>query len=40
VFLATVAGLFYGRTWIKTGSLFPGAIVHALVDILWHILFH
>jgi membrane protease YdiL (CAAX protease family) len=39
VLLATVAGLFYGRTWIKTGSLFPGAIVHALVDILWHILF-
>jgi membrane protease YdiL (CAAX protease family) len=39
VFLATVAGLFYGRTWIKTGSLFPGTIVHALVDILWHILF-
>jgi membrane protease YdiL (CAAX protease family) len=39
VFLATVAGLFYGRTWIRTGSLFPGAIVHALVDILWHILF-
>jgi uncharacterized protein len=39
VFLATLAGLFYGRTWIKTGSLFPGAIVHALVDILWHILF-
>ena len=39
VLLASVAGLFYGRTWIKTGSLFPGAIVHALVDILWHILF-
>ena len=39
VFLASVAGLFYGRTWIKTGSLLPGAIVHALVDILWHILF-
>jgi membrane protease YdiL (CAAX protease family) len=39
VCLATVAGLFYGRTWIKTGSLFPGAIVHALVDILWHVLF-
>jgi uncharacterized protein len=39
VLLATVAGLFYGRTWIKTGSLFPGAIVHALVDILWHLLF-
>jgi uncharacterized protein len=39
VLLAAVAGWFYGRTWIKTGSLFPGAIVHALVDILWHILF-
>jgi membrane protease YdiL (CAAX protease family) len=39
VLLASVAGLFYGRTWIKTRSLFPGAIVHALVDILWHILF-
>jgi uncharacterized protein len=39
VFLATIAGFFYGHTWIKTGSLFPAAIVHALVDILWHILF-
>jgi CAAX protease family protein len=39
VFLATIAGLFYGHTWMKTGSLFPAAIVHALVDILWHILF-
>ncbi|MFZ0037780.1 MAG: type II CAAX endopeptidase family protein, partial [Candidatus Acidiferrales bacterium] len=37
--LATIAGIFYGRAWIKTGSLLPGAIVHALVDILWHILF-
>jgi len=39
VFLATIAGIFYGHTWMKTGSLFPAAIVHALVDILWHILF-
>ena len=39
VFLATIAGLFYGHTWMKTGSLFPAAIVHGLVDILWHILF-
>jgi membrane protease YdiL (CAAX protease family) len=37
--LATIAGIFYGRAWIKTGSLLPGAIVHALVDVLWHILF-
>ncbi|MGA7919116.1 MAG: CPBP family intramembrane glutamic endopeptidase [Candidatus Acidiferrales bacterium] len=37
--LATIAGLFYGHTWMKTKSLFPAAIVHALVDILWHLLF-
>ena len=35
VLLATIAGLFYGRAWMKTGSLFPGAIVHALVDTIW-----
>lgn len=39
VFLATIAGFFYGRTWMKTGSIFPAAIVHAMVDILWHVLF-
>lgn len=39
VFLATVAGLFYGHVWMKTGSLFPGALVHALVDVSWHVLF-
>jgi membrane protease YdiL (CAAX protease family) len=37
--LATIAGFFYGRAWLKTRSLLPGAIVHALVDILWHLLF-
>lgn len=40
VFLAAIAGLFYGRAWMKTGSLVPGALVHATVDILWHVLFH
>jgi hypothetical protein len=39
VFLATIAGLFYGHVWMKTGSLFPGALVHALVDVSWHVLF-
>jgi hypothetical protein len=39
VTLATIAGLFYGHTWMRTKSLFPAALVHALVDILWHILF-
>jgi uncharacterized protein len=40
VLLATIAGLLYGRTWMKTGTIFASAIVHACVDILWHLLFH
>jgi len=39
VLLATIAGLCYGHVWMKTRSLLPGALVHALVDISWHILF-
>jgi membrane protease YdiL (CAAX protease family) len=39
VLLATIAGLFYGRSWMKTGSLVPGALMHFLVDFSWHILF-
>jgi CAAX protease family protein len=39
VFLATIAGFFYGRAWMKTGSLVPGVLIHAVVDTLWHILF-
>jgi CAAX protease family protein len=39
VILATIAGLFYGRAWMKTGSLVPGVLVHAFVDVLWHVLF-
>ena len=39
VLLASIAGIFYGRSWMKTGSLVPGAIVHGCVDVLWHLLF-
>ncbi|MGC1105260.1 MAG: type II CAAX endopeptidase family protein [Candidatus Acidiferrales bacterium] len=39
VCLATIAGLFYGRAWMKTGSLVPGAIIHALVDSIWFSFF-
>jgi len=39
VLLATVAGLFYGWTWRKTGSIFASALVHAGVDALWHFMF-
>jgi membrane protease YdiL (CAAX protease family) len=39
VLLASIAGLFYGWTWRKTGSILASALVHAGVDILWHFLF-
>jgi membrane protease YdiL (CAAX protease family) len=39
VILASIAGLFYGWTWRKTGSIFASAIVHGLVDATWHFLF-
>ncbi|MFY9752127.1 MAG: type II CAAX endopeptidase family protein [Candidatus Acidiferrales bacterium] len=39
VALATIAGLFYGRVWMKSRSLVPSTIVHAAVDTLWHFLF-
>lgn len=39
VILATLAGIFYGWTWRKTGSIFASAVVHALVDVSWHFLF-
>lgn len=39
VLMATIAGIFYGRAWMKTGSLLPGTLVHALIDFSWHILF-
>ena len=39
VLLASIAGLFYGWVWRKTGSIFASALVHASVDILWHFLF-
>jgi membrane protease YdiL (CAAX protease family) len=39
VLLASIAGLFYGWTWRKTGSIFASSIVHALIDITWHFFF-
>ena len=39
VALATIAGIFYGWTWRKSGSIFASALVHAAVDITWHLLF-
>jgi membrane protease YdiL (CAAX protease family) len=37
--LASIAGLFYGWTWRKSGSIFASALVHTSVNVLWHFLF-
>jgi membrane protease YdiL (CAAX protease family) len=37
--MATIAGIFYGRAWKKTGSLTSSALVHAMVDTLWSVFF-
>jgi len=39
VLLAAIAGLFYGRAWMKTGSIFASSLVHALVDLTWRAFF-
>lgn len=39
VLLASIAGIFYGWTWKKTGSIFASALVHAGVDTTWHFFF-
>jgi uncharacterized protein len=39
VLLAMIAGVFYGRSWMKSGSLVPGTLVHFCVDTFWHVLF-
>ena len=39
VALATIAGILYGWTWRKSGSIFASALVHAAVDVTWHFLF-
>lgn len=39
VALASIAGVFYGLAWMRTRSLVPGVLMHALVDITWHLLF-
>lgn len=39
VILASIAGLFYGWTWKKTGSILASALVHAAVDTVWHFFF-
>jgi membrane protease YdiL (CAAX protease family) len=37
--MATIAGLFYGRAFRRTGGLMAPALVHALVDTVWRAVF-
>jgi membrane protease YdiL (CAAX protease family) len=37
--LATIAGIFYGRTFLRTGKVVPAAMVHLAVDWMWSALF-
>lgn len=37
--LAAIAGIFYGRTFLRTGKVVPAAIVHLAVDGMWSIFF-
>jgi membrane protease YdiL (CAAX protease family) len=39
VLMATIAGIFYGRAWQRTGSLMSSSLTHALVDTLWTVIF-
>jgi len=39
VALASIAGVSYGLAWMRTRSLVPGVLIHALVDASWHVLF-
>ncbi|HLX00234.1 MAG TPA: CPBP family intramembrane glutamic endopeptidase [Candidatus Acidoferrales bacterium] len=39
VLLATFAGICYGWTWRRSGTIFASAIVHTVVDVIWHFLF-
>ncbi|CAM2063783.1 CPBP family intramembrane metalloprotease [Sulfidibacter corallicola] len=37
--LATIAGLIYGRVYLKTGNLTAAAFTHTLVDVTWWTFF-
>lgn len=39
IVLATLAGIFYGLTYRRTGKITVAAVVHALVDFYWSIFF-
>ena len=38
-FMATIAGVFYGRAFRQSGAILAPALVHALVDAVWRAFF-
>ncbi|MFQ5817551.1 MAG: lysostaphin resistance A-like protein [Terriglobia bacterium] len=38
--MASIAGVFYGRAWQRTGSLLASALTHTLVNTAWGLFFH
>ena len=39
VFLATIAGIFYGRAWRAQRQIFASVLTHTLVDVVWSLWF-
>ena len=39
IILASIAGVFYGTAYKRSGSLFAPVFIHALVDTIWMALF-
>lgn len=39
VILATIAGVFYGRAWMRQKRLFASSVTHTTVDTVWSIWF-
>jgi uncharacterized protein len=39
VILATIAGVFYGRAWLRQKRLFASSVTHTTVDTVWSIWF-
>ncbi len=40
ILLATIAGVFYGLAYVRSGKLTTAALVHAMVDLWWSVFFH
>lgn len=35
IFIASIAGVFYGISYLRSGSLVPAILVHTSVDVIW-----